>query len=37
MGGKLFNSTVEQQALVYCFERDQQDVDRVNRLLRDGW
>ncbi len=37
MTGMLYNPNVEQQALVYCLERDQQDIDRVNQLLRDGW
>jgi len=37
MSGMLFNPNVEQQALVYCFERDQQDIEKVNQMLREGW
>jgi hypothetical protein len=37
MSSMLFNPNVEQQALVYCFERDQQDIEKVNQMLREGW
>lgn len=37
MGGVLYNSEVEQMTFVYCFERDAEDVKRLNDLLRQGW
>jgi hypothetical protein len=37
MSSMLATPNVEQQALVYCFERAPQDIEKPNQMFRDEW